>query len=142
MRDSGSPFDQSVPGDALDGSLRGADAAEADSPLPDACAALALCCSFVPGVYQGDCLASLEPMNWKSCPAALYGYVQEGFIDGGPCVGEGHGTPACATLNWCCSLGAVEDCAIADAGEEDACVHAYYAAVEDDDCEICTGTCM
>jgi hypothetical protein len=70
-------------------------------------------------------------------------FLLDGELDGGPCVGVGHGTPACATLSGCCRQSHIPNCeAIADAGEQDACLNAYYAAELSENCDPCEGQCL
>jgi hypothetical protein len=127
--------DSAVGGDggSFDGKADTKAVADADSAavLPDgsSCAKLRDCCSFLPQVDQHNCLYETQTMiNESFCQGDLFNYIQDGDLDGGPCVGEGHGTPACASLVQCCGFlpDPIECSQIADAGNQDACVTTFW----------------
>jgi hypothetical protein len=101
-------------------------------PLSDACAALFACCSFVPQVVPCIPYVTNGP---SSCSGTLSIYVTQGYIDGGPCVGMGHGTPACASLSACCDSPTCEH--LIEAGDQSGCL-SEYNTLENDGVYACT----
>jgi hypothetical protein len=104
------------------------------------CAILISCCTFVPGVYQGFCMGEALRATEGACSSALYGFVQNDQLDGGPCTGIGHGTtPACTTLASCC--GSAECGQLVEAGAQDACAGEYFNQIGQGICQQCSGDC-
>jgi hypothetical protein len=110
--------------------------AAVDSPLPDACAGLLACCSFVAQVDLPQCDAFVRGRNAGQCAALLGDYVSEGELDGGPCLGMGSGTPACVTLAPCCTFAhGADNCEqVVEAGIQSACDDTYNALRNMQDC--------
>jgi hypothetical protein len=117
----GNPFDARTHADGDSSAL---------PPDGSVCSMLGNCCSFLPQVDQHNCIYETRTMiDEMGCQSQLELYMEDGELDGGPCVGEGHGTPACASLKQCCGfLQAQSQCyEIADAGNQDACVTAFQS---------------
>jgi hypothetical protein len=133
-RDAGVPDHASVEISRIDSGLprpdatAHADAGPVDSggPLPDACVALLSCCSFIPQVEAQMCTGFAAQANAVNCAAVIGDYIQNGYIDGGPCTGTGSGTPACVSLEQCCQFSNPPDCQqIVEAGNQAACEGEY-----------------
>jgi hypothetical protein len=110
-----------------DGSV-GADARPVDSgtPLPDACVGLLACCTFIPQVDSRMCSGVADQASADDCSTVMSEYVDDGYLDGGPCSGAGSGTPACESLEQCCQFSAPPNCQqIVDAGNQAACESEY-----------------
>jgi hypothetical protein len=111
-----------------------------DAELPDACVSLAHCCSFIPQVAQLSCYSAVAEGSSAVCGAEFGSAVENNFLDGGPCVGEGHGTAACVTLASCCAGDPSCD-ALIDAGNQDACASTWRLDESMSICPVCTGAC-
>jgi hypothetical protein len=106
-----------------------------DGPLPDACAGLLSCCAFLPQVFLPECqyVGRGQQMSEETlaatCAGEMSSYVEQGYLDGGPCTGVGNGASACASLGNCCDGFDVADSGcreIAAAGNQCVCTEEFY----------------
>jgi hypothetical protein len=67
------------------------------------------------------------------CGGEMYDYIQDGYLDGGPCTGVGSGTPACTSLANCCGQWDEIDAGgcseIAAVGNQSACAKEFNGIV-------------